>query len=124
MDKKDVKKDHKVIKKYLSRIIKTAKKNKIDITSVKQDFKDLCFLWNTHEDKEDTFIPKNIEKNSQKIEKMPLDHKELQGHDKVIRQALKSRDINKIKVALDTDGKMLFDKMINHIKYEENIFLN
>ncbi len=123
MDKKDVKKDHQVIKAYVSRILKYIESNKINLEKIKQDFKDLTLLWDTHEQKEDTLVTNLKNKSTQMIEKMPLDHPELRGHNQVIIQALKSKDPNKVLVALDTDGRMFLDKLVSHMAYEENLIL-
>lgn len=115
--KTKIKTDHGIIKKTISEIQQIMTKKIINLNYVKTKFKDLTSFWNTHEEKE-VMLPYQTP-----LEKMPLEHRQLKGHTYVLSQALKSRNVDKIKVAFDTDGQMLFDKLINHIEYESNVLL-
>lgn len=118
MEIKDLKKDHILINRHIKDIERLRKNNKINLNNLKTKFRDLCYLWNTHEEKEETLS--NIKnKKTLELEKFPLEHRELKGHKKVIDNALKSRDQIKIKVALDTDGRMFIDKLKDHMGKEE-----
>jgi predicted metal-binding protein len=46
-------------------------------------------------------------------------HKELKGHWIVISKAIKSKNDQSMKATLDTDGKMLVEKLTKHIEEEE-----
>jgi hypothetical protein len=50
------------------------------------------------------------------------EHRQLKGHWKVVQDFLKTSDDNKIRVALDTDGRMLIDKLREHMNAEDNFF--
>ena len=58
----------------------------------------------------------NIEGLNQKAKSIFLDPRLIQGHVKVIGNAIKSRNQGIIRVALDNDGRMLISKL------KENIF--
>lgn len=55
------------------------------------------------------------------INKMLLDQRKVKGHIKVINEALLSKDINFIRVALDTDGRMVSTNIKHQMLKEEQI---
>ena len=94
-------------------------KREINFSVFKDKVKKFYSLWNKHEIDEE-----NMTKLSNfSIRKMLLDeHKQFKGHWRVLNDALKSNNEEKLRVALDTDGKILFDKFRNHIRAEETAF--
>lgn len=116
--------DHKKIKKMLKELEAWAKKE-IDLSlyEIKTKIKEIGIFWNEHEKREEELF-KDLIKNNIKIpfEKMNTAHKQITGHWKVILSALNSKKIDKLKLALDTDGRMFVRKIKEHMKYEEPIF--
>lgn len=95
----------------------------IDIPWLTTELERFRNLWNVHELKEEqAFRAFNKEKNQIPIEKFVTEHRELRGHLKVIDESIASKDHEKIKIALDTDGKMLIDKFKKHMDAEEMFF--
>ena len=89
-------------------------------------FKNLVPVWNSHEDKEEKLFSK-LQKSYPEldfsiVDRMLFDHKELKGHRKVVSDAISSGSEFEIKVALDTDGRMMIDKIRRHIKDENELF--
>lgn len=82
-------------------------------------------VWTEHEIKEEKFFKEFYSKgHSFPTTKMLLDeHRELRGHWKIVLNSVYSNDNEKLRVALDTDGRMLIDKLRRHIDLE-NKFLN
>ncbi len=56
------------------------------------------------------------------IKEVLLEHSHLDGHIKVIQDAMESKNKNKIILALDNDCRLMFDKIREHINKEERIF--
>lgn len=79
--------------------------------------------WDAHEKKEENSLKLFKRSNLQlQFKKAVLgEHRELRGHWRVIKNALKS-DEKIIDVALDTDGRMLIEKLRKHMEFEENFF--
>jgi hypothetical protein len=90
-------------------------------TKLFNTFVNLQELWNDHEIKEARIFSNVYTINIPLPEKMPFEHKILKGHKKVISDAIVSGNENEIKVALDTDGRMLIDKLKEHIQEEERL---
>ena len=90
-------------------------------TSVKIDR--LGNLWDKHEEKEERFF-KNLQqlKINFPFERMVIEHREIRGHWRVIQKAIDSKDNNKLRIALDTDGRMFIEKLTKHMVYEEMHF--
>ena len=55
------------------------------------------------------------------LSRLFMDQRRVRGHIRVINQAILSKDINFIRVALDTDGRMVISNIKNHISREELI---
>ena len=52
---------------------------------------------------------------------MTFGDKNIKGHKKVLKEAITKGDEREIKVALDTDGRMLLDKLKEHLDHEERV---
>jgi len=115
-----LKKEHKEMYKKLDMLERSINK-KIDYLRLSKLFRDFQNLWNTHEEAEE-FVFHVFVKDKRAIEKMSFDHKSLRGHRKVLNDFIASGNEHKIRVALDTDGRMLIDKLKRHMKEEDKIF--
>ncbi|MBI2629177.1 hemerythrin domain-containing protein [Candidatus Pacearchaeota archaeon] len=97
----------------------------LNVSHITNVFRKLHNLWNEHEKKEeDFFIRLKNEGASLPFEKVLFEHQELRGHKKVLNDAINSGSDIRIMVALDTDGRMLINKLRKHIEDEEESILN
>lgn len=118
-----IKKEHEEIEIELAELETIMDAEELNFANLTHSFNKLRNLWNNHETKEDSFFEKIKEKGIEfPVEKLMLDHKELRGHKKVISEAIKQGDENKIFVSLDTDGRMLINKMREHMQKENQLF--
>ena len=81
-------------------------------------------VWKNHEIKEEKFFRNfNLSGLHFPTEKMLLDeHRELRGHWKIVADSVVRRNMSKIRICLDTDGRMLIDKLRKHIVIENKFF--
>jgi len=119
----DIIKEHNEINIELSELDTIIEEEEVNYSNLVHIFNKLEKLWNIHEEKEDEFFHKLKEKGvNLEINKLLFQHEELRGFRKVIRNAIKSGSEFEIKVAMDTDLKMLINKLRKHMKDEEEIF--
>ncbi len=117
---KNIKEEHAVIKRMLSDIMAFTgdKINRTKLSSLLQKFES---FWSQHEEKEDKYF--NWLSNHG--EEFPFhktiisQHQELKGHWKILKDYTKDKNDKQLKIALETDGKMLVDKFTKHIAFEE-----
>jgi hypothetical protein len=83
-------------------------------------------LWDRHELYEEQFFDTLADigrhNPTDAEEGFVIEHKQLRGHWKVIFDAIHSYDLADLRVSLDTDGRMLIDKLRNHMAAEEKFF--
>lgn len=116
--------EHFEIKGILLEIESFMDNEKIDYFLLIESFYRLNKIWNKHEEREELFfaeIKKEIGEFPAEIMFLE-DHRQLKGHWKIVRDFLKTADENKIKVVLDTDGRMLINKLREHMRAEDNFF--
>lgn len=119
-----IKKEHIKIKEILSKMDECVNEEKINHLNAMKLLEDLKGIWDIHEKKEEGlfYFFQGIGRPFP-VETMFLEqHKQLRGHLKVLQDAINSKDMNKLGVALDTDGKMLIDKIRMHIRDEDKFF--
>ncbi|HLD98431.1 MAG TPA: hypothetical protein VI815_03830 [Candidatus Nanoarchaeia archaeon] len=86
-------------------------------------FKKVCDLWDSHETKEKYFFENlNSEKMGISVKTLHFNNPELRGHKKVLQEAIKSGSEFELKVALDTDGRMLIDKLRRDMKNDDDLY--
>lgn len=119
-----LKNEHEEIKKVIFDLNSLIDAEEINYPFTKRTIKALNKLWNSHEKNEEKlFKSKIFELKGKPLEKMIIEqHRELRGHWKIIEMALNSGDEKKLRVALDTDGRMLSSKLSSHIDEENKIF--
>lgn len=85
----------------------------------------MSLLWDIHEKQEEVFFDllESINNRFQNKKMLLKEHRELRGHWRVLKEAVKSGDFNRCKVAFDTDGRMLAEKVRIHIE-KEDMFLS
>ncbi len=117
---KRIKEEHAVIKRILADIIAIGGDN-IDrnkLSSLLQKFES---FWAQHEEKEDKYF----NWLSDHGEGFPYhkaiisQHEELKGHWQILKDYIKDKNDLELRIALETDGKMLIDKFNKHIAFEE-----
>lgn len=95
----------------------------INYPNLVHTIKQLVNFWNSHEDKEEKFFKEISPKYPKlKCDRLLFQHKELAGHKKIIMNAINSGNEFEIKVALDTDGRIILDKIRKHMKEENELF--
>lgn len=116
--------EHLEIKGILLEIESFMDNKEIDYSLLVRRFYKLNEIWDAHEVREENFFAEIKEKIGEfPAETMFLEeHRQLKGHWKVVQDFLKTSDDNKIRVALDTDGRMLIDKLREHMNAEDNFF--
>ncbi len=120
----EIEKDHDIIRAIFLEIEDLAKQDeKIDIMKLEIKLARLSEIWDKHETAEEEFFYKLSQKKQDiPIEKFLVEHKQLKGHFKAIKEVISSKENNRIKVALETDGKMLMEKIKKHMELEEIFF--
>ena len=110
--------DHEKIEKELYKV-KNSFHNP-SLIELMDSFFNLQRLWNDHELKEKEFL-RDMNLDGE-LETLFLDHPSVSGHIRVVWKAILSGDHIKIKVSLDTDGRMLVEKLEKHIETEKRLF--
>jgi hypothetical protein len=121
----ELKIEHNRIEEYLDHLEKIMEDSNINYSDLIDTLAGLRDLWDRHEKKEEEMfdILKN-EGNSLSFSTMLIEkHKELREHWRDIEKALVSGDEYQLMIVLDTDGRVLIDKLRNHI-IEENILFD
>jgi len=120
-----IKEDHKKIRYFLYTINSLIENNdKIMFGKIVILFNNLDKFWTEHEKREEKLFDL-FRKNGTPFptETMLLDqHREIRGHWKVLQLSLKTKDDEKLRVAFDTDGKMLIGKLLRHLDIEDGFF--
>ena len=118
-----IKKEHEQIEREIVELETIMEDDQINYPNLIHVFRKLHNFWNSHESREEVFFEDIFEKNSKfPVDKIAFEHKELNGYARAIHDAIKSGDEAEIKVSLDTDGKMLLDKLKKHMEFEEILF--
>ena len=120
----ELKKEHAKMRKIFRQINRMLSDGTANMFIVNK-FSRLGNLWNKHEQKEEKFF-ENLgvsKKNEQPFYKMYIDeHRELKGHWLVLEECLNSGDELKMRIAIETDGMMLIDKLKKHMDEEDKFF--
>lgn len=117
-----LKKEHKEMLNTLNEIESFMNKEKNDgLLTISNILKDFSVFWNRHEEREESFFElcKDVGKPVPDEKMLLHEHKELKGHWKILENYIKLKDPDKLRVALDTDGRMLIAKFKKHISKEE-----
>ncbi|PIN89688.1 hypothetical protein COU57_05600 [Candidatus Pacearchaeota archaeon CG10_big_fil_rev_8_21_14_0_10_32_14] len=113
-----IKKEHETIKEYLDRL-RYFIDEKFDFQEFSKTFKEFVNFWNAHEQKEERFFM--TLDNLEFITKMNFEHKAIKGYKKIISMALETHYEPYIKVTLEIDGKMMINRIQDHIRKEEEL---
>ncbi len=116
-----IKKEHRIIERELIELETIMEEENVNFPNLVHVFNRLKSIWDSHEDREEKLF--NLWRSQGAnfpIEEILFSHRELKGHKKVIGDAINSGSEFNIKVALDTDGRMLIDKLRAHILEEES----
>lgn len=120
---KVIKRDHEKIIRSLSEIEEVLNKINININNFSHKFNNFNILWDSHEKREEKWFKRfKGDKFGVFAERFVFEHRELKGHNKVIKDAIKSGDELKVRIALDTDGRILINKLRTHIGRENELF--
>ena len=115
---------------YLLNLLKNLEKcmrleENIERGKVKKIMDELGYLWDKHEEKEEAVFSKLMRAdNPFMYKKVLMEHRELRGHWKCLKQALREGNRRDIWITLDTDGRMIIEKFRKHISNEETLFEN
>lgn len=116
----EIRKEHEQLLEYLSELESISNRNENIINETAAQLTKIFEFWDAHEKKEERLF--DTISNNFPVKSMKTSHKLLKGHWKVLNLTLRTQDLEKIKIALDTDGKMLADKLKRHILAEERLF--
>jgi len=120
-----IKKDHIKIRGLLEKINSLLNENKINHLNVIKELESLRNIWDKHEHGEEEvlyFFKQYVQKPFPSSAMFIEQHQQFKGHWKVLQDAIKSGDLSKLEVALDTDGKMFVQKLKEHIAAEDKFF--
>lgn len=119
----EIEREHDELRLRILEFISLKKEPHISIPDALSKLQRIAEFWNEHEAKEEVLF-KKFKLNHIKfpIGKMDLAHKQLKGHWQAMHETIKTKDFDKIQIALETDGKMFVDKLIKHIDIEEGLF--
>ena len=118
-----IKKDYKEILKSLFEFEEAVKDKDIDYWSLIYVFHKLSDLLVQHEQNE-RFAFKGTRRNhsmKMPVSRIFLDPRRVNGHIRVINEAIMSKNAQLIKVALENDGRMFISRVKEHISGEEKI---
>src|SRR3989344_6847360 len=113
-----IKKEHEEIKRLLIEL-KSFIDGNFNFQEFTQVFKEFIRFWSNHEKKEEEFFSKIG--NFDLASKMNFEHKANRGYKKVISMALETHYEPYIKVTLDIDGKMMINRLTEHMRKEEEL---
>lgn len=116
----EIRKEHEQLLGYLSELDGIPNRNKNIMGETAEQLTKIFKFWDAHEKKEERLF--DAISNDFPVKSMRISHKVLRGHWKVLNLALESHNDEKIKIALNTDGKMLAEKLKKHILAEERLF--
>jgi len=120
-----LRKEHEMVERELIELEENMCSEEINYANIKHVFSRLINLWNFHEEKEEKiFKDIKIKSSSFNIDKMVFEHRELAGIKRAILETLNSGSDIEIKASLDTDVRMLIEKLRNHMKDEETMLSN
>lgn len=118
-----IEKEHKVIKTKLDGINKAFSTN--DREKIILTLSDFESYWKKHEEKEEKFLDWFEKKTGKKFpygKTIISEHRQLRGHWKVLKDFLDNKSGPELQIALNTDGKMILDKIRKHVKEEDEFF--
>ncbi len=113
---KTIRLEHLEIKRLLNDLRRFIDSN-FDYNKFTETFKEFVRFWNVHEKKEEALFSKF--ENTEFVRRMNFEHKAIKGYRKVIAMALETHYEPYIKVTLEIDGKMMINRLNEHILREE-----
>jgi hypothetical protein len=119
----EIREEHVQIRRILDKLLSIVDAKRLRIEDLKSCCHELGVLWDVHEAKEDHIFNHMKETHFPWKKSILEQHRELRGHWKVLNDAMESGKISEIKVAFDTDGRMLAEKFINHMA-EEDVYMD
>ncbi len=118
-----IEKEHGVIRRRLDDIEKAfSESDRENILMLLLDFES---YWNSHEEKEEKFLDWFEENSGEEFpfgKTLVNEHRRLRGHWKVLKDFLLNKRGPQLAAALNTDGKMVLDKIREHIRKEDAFF--
>ena len=114
-----LKKEHEEIENRLKEF-ENLFRQKLNYEQLLEVYNKLVKIWYYHEKKEDEIFKSKIKKEER--ENLKLEHKSIKGHSEIIKKALDTEDRHHIKVVIDTDGRLLVNRLRNHMNKENKIY--
>lgn len=119
-----LKNEHNELKDLIFELEEMTSNEKFDVEKIKSKILELDGIWDAHEKREEELFP-ILRKNGMDfpVETMIIEqHREMRGHWKIIVEAMNSGDEKELHIALDTDGRMLWQKFRKHMDEEDKFF--
>jgi len=114
--------EHRAIEQELLEIEEIANNGEINYPNFIHTFKKLREVWDKHELKEEKIFPiLKKEKIIMPVKTMLLEHGELKKHKEAVTQAISSGSEPVLKQALLTHGKIIIQKLREHINKEDEV---
>ncbi|MBU0761027.1 MAG: hemerythrin domain-containing protein [Nanoarchaeota archaeon] len=116
--------EHEAIRGIFDKVEGCLSVDELDVGNLANLLHDFGKIWDAHELMEENLFHLSQEKGPPFPEETMFleQHKELRGHWKVLQDAVGSSDDARIKVAIETDGKMLMEKLKSHMGSEDDFF--
>jgi hemerythrin-like domain-containing protein len=117
-----LKEEHRDIERELIELETIAEADEINYPNLVHVSKKLCQIWDLHEEKEEIFFPALEEKKIViPVTKMLCEHKNLREHKEAIQNAIKTASEIEMKHALENHGKIIIEKLREHIDDEDEV---
>ncbi|MEK6891005.1 MAG: hypothetical protein AABX03_02610 [Nanoarchaeota archaeon] len=120
---KSLQKEHDKIEQELQELEVILEDKEFNHSNFLHVFKKVCDLWDSHETKEKYFFESlNAREMGIPVDTLHFNNPELRGHKKVLQEAIKSGSEFELKVALETDGRMLIGKLRRDIRNDNELY--
>jgi hypothetical protein len=120
-----IQKEHEEIERELLELESISEDEQINYPDLIHTFKKLHDIWNEHEEKEEKIFPffRKKEHLIIPVKEMLFEHKALNSHRQALIDAISSGSEWELKKTLDFHGKVIIEKLREHIKKEDDILL-
>lgn len=119
----EIKQEHEDIERELIELETIKEDEEINYPDLIHTFKKLHNIWNKHEEKEEIIFPYLRKKEHLiiPVKEMLFEHRALKSHKDALLNAINSGSEWELKKILDFHGKIIIEKLRQHIKKEDEV---
>jgi len=120
-----IQQEHEDIERELIELESIAESDEINYPDLIHTFKKLHDIWNKHEEKEEKIFHflKKKEHLIVPVKEMLFEHRALKSHKQALLDAINSGSEWELKKTLDFHGKIVIEKLREHINKEDEVLL-